>query len=68
MYIIHGVKITKIRPPWHVKLDYFTTRSSIKKLKVIFYQVAGDGKNVLTISGHVVKKMPFRFLLDGLVI
>ena len=29
---IHGVKITTIRPPWHVLLYYFTTRDFIKNL------------------------------------
>ncbi len=29
---IHGVTITKIRPPWHVLLDYFATREFIKNL------------------------------------
>ncbi len=31
---IHGVTITKIRPPWHVLLDYsqVTTREFIKNL------------------------------------
>ena len=29
---IHGAKTTKIRPPWYVLLDHFTTRPSFKNL------------------------------------
>ncbi len=40
---IHGVKITKIKPPWHVLLDYFTTREFIKKSVCnFFYQVTRE--------------------------
>ncbi len=34
---IHGVKISKIRPPWHVLLYYFTTRAFIKNPFDIFW-------------------------------
>ena len=27
---IHGAKTTKIRPPWYVLLDYFTTQPSFQ--------------------------------------
>ena len=45
---IHGPKITKNQTPWHVLLEYFTTRPSLKDMNVIFYQAARGGESVLT--------------------
>ena len=45
----------KIRPPWYILLDYFTTRPYIKKLNLVFFTKWPE-------MGM------FRFLIDGLVV